>query len=79
MSDENQVAAKIIQSPGRKLEFDEEEFDALRAMASYWLAAQAVGRAAKAIKAIFMWIGWGIVFWFAAKNGLVDWIKGVVK
>lgn len=73
------LAEKILRTPRQELMFSDEEAEALKAMAQFWLGMQAVGRAAGVIKAIASWLGWAIALYLALRAGAADWLRGLLR
>lgn len=76
-ADEAEVAKRLVTEPAPA--FDENELEALRSIAQFWLGMQAVGRAATVLQSIVKWIGWALALYLAIKAGAIDWIRSVAR
>lgn len=74
--DEKRIAAEV--AVGKKSSFTDDEMEALRSFAQFWLGMQAVGRAAGVLQRIVRWIGWLIALYIAVKAGAAEWVASVI-
>lgn len=63
---------------GQKCSFTDDEMEALRGIAQFWIGMQVVGRVATAVQRVAMWVGWMVAAYLAMKAGAADWVKAVI-
>lgn len=71
------VVKRILSQAPDDLSLTEEEWMALKGVASVWLGLQFIGRAAGFLRSILSYVGWAVALFLMWKAGLIDWIKGV--
>ena len=68
---------KLLEKAEKSPDFTPDEVDTLKKMADAWQGLEALGKIAKLVKTIVVYLGWLVGIYFSVKFVAAEWVKSV--